>query len=208
MKLLLAGGVNAHISKDHPDYNKYGYGNYFLLQIKEQVDAMIGDGKLVAICTAAKPDKHYLDEVLSELGFMIDDLIILGREDSAEWCKYHAILMTGGETRELHSWLKRTDFALDKLTSCELLGGESAGAYVLTRKLLLDYQPDGSSYEIADGFLPDVNILVAAHVNNPYYHQDSLTVVLKQWCKANKIKYLGLEENEITYIDLSDTDKQ
>jgi hypothetical protein len=197
MKLIRSGGVNSTLNKDNPNYSKHGFGNYFMLQIKPELDELIRQGGTIAICVAAKPDKHHYDQGLTELGFTIEDLTILGRENKAEWGLYDAVLLLGGETRELYSWLQKNHFSLEALSRCVILAGDSAGAYVLSGRTLIDYAPDGQFIEIIDGFLPDIHQLVAAHVNNPYYHKPGLTKVLDTWCKANDIEYVELQEDEL-----------
>lgn len=197
MKLIRSGGVNARLSKTDSDYAKYGFGNYFMLQVKAELDALILQGKPVAICTAAKQNRDDYHRWLADLGFHMNNFTVLGREDGANWEQYAAVLMLGGETKELYAWLQRTGFSLAALRNCSLLGGDSAGAYVLSAKTLIDYTPDGKSFEIVDGFLPGLRQLVAAHVNNTYYHQPSLTKALNEWCRANRVAYLGLAENEV-----------
>lgn len=202
MRLIRSGGVNSTLSKDNPNYSKHGFGNYFMLQIKPKLDELIRQGKTIAICVAAMPDKHHYDQRLTELGFTIGDLTILGREDKAGWDLYDAVLLLGGETRELYAWLQKNHFNLATLSRCVILAGDSAGAYVLSSKTLIDYAPDGQFTEIVDGFLPDIHQLVAAHVNNLYYHKPSLTKVLDTWCKSNSIEYVGLQENELDIKEL------
>jgi hypothetical protein len=197
MKLIRSGGVNSTLNKNNPNYSKHGFGNYFMLQIKPELDELIRQVKTITICVAAKPDKHHYDQRLTGLGFTIEDLTILGREDKAEWGLYDAVLLLGGETRELYSWLQKNHFSLEVLSRCVVLAGDSAGAYVLSGKTLIDYTPDGQLTEIVDGFLPDIHQLVTAHVNNPYYHKFRLTKVLDTWCKTNKIEYVELQENEL-----------
>lgn len=103
----------------------------------------------------------------------------------------------GGDTDELHKWLKATRFSIDKLDNCELLVGDSAGAYVLGRHVLVDYEPDGSLVEIRDdGFVQDENILVFGHVNNPRYHQKGLRDRLDQYAQDVQAKTIALEENQ------------
>lgn len=201
MKLIRSGGVNARLTKIDDYYHTYGFGNYFMAQIKPELDELINHDKEIAICVAAKSNKHEYDQPLLDLGFDLDNFTILGRENSAEWGQYAAILMLGGETKELYSWLKKTEFNPANLKNCHILAGDSAGAYMLSGKTLIDYEPDGSSFEIVDGFLPGLHQLIAAHVNNPYYHEPGLTTVLNKWCEANSVKYIGLQENEMDIID-------
>lgn len=202
MKLIRAGGVNATLQPSDDSYNTYGFGNYFMLQIKPELDEIIKADGTIALCVAAKPNKHHYDQRLTDLGFNIRDFVVLGRDDDAEWEQYSAVLMLGGETKELHNWLAKTRFSVTALKNCRLLGGDSAGAYVLSGKTLVDYTADGSSFEIQDGFLPELNQLIAAHVNNGYYHQTSLTNVLSEWCKANSVEYIELEENELNVLEI------
>lgn len=173
-----------------------------MLQIKPQIDELIEQGKTIALCVAAKPNKHHYDQRLVELGFNVDDFTILGREDKADWSSYAGILILGGETKELYEWMYRTEFSVEVLKSCKILAGDSAGAYVLSGKTLINYMPDGSSFEIVDGFLPGLNQLVAAHINNSHYHMSSLGVALHEWCKSNDVEYLELEENQITIMEI------
>lgn len=200
MKLIRSGGVNARLRKSDTNYNTYGFGNYFILQIKPELDELIKNDEKIAICVAAKPDKHEYDKQIIDLGFDLDHFIILGREDDADWDQYAAILMLGGETKELYLWLNKTSFELARLKNCRILAGDSAGAYVLSGKTLFDYKPDGSSFKIVDGFLPGLRQLVAAHVNNLHYHEPRLTKALNEWCNANATEYVGLQENEIDVV--------
>ena len=197
MKIIRSGGTNASLAKDDPNYAVYGYGNYFLLQLKPEIDQVIESGGEVAICVAAKPNKDRYDKPLEEMGYQLAQLTILGREDVADWSAYDAVMLLGGETKELHDWLVRTGFSIDKLTKCRLLGGDSAGAYVLGSKTIVDYEKDGSSFEIIDGFMPESNLLVAAHVNNTFYHETALGEALKNWASKNNVEYLELEENQL-----------
>ncbi len=202
MKLVRSGGTNGTLDTSDTNYATYGFGNYFMLQIKPELDEIIESGGIIALCVAAKPNKHHYDRPLTDIGFTMSDFTILGRDDEAQWEQYDAVLMLGGETKELHTWLTRTNFNLDSLKNCRILGGDSAGAYVLSGKILIDYTADGSTFEITDGFLPKLNQLIAAHINNMYYHQPELTKVLSQWCKENNVEYIELEEDEIQVIEI------
>ena len=173
-----------------------------MLQIKPEIDSIIENGGKVAVCVAAKPNKDAYDQSLEQIGYALDELIILGREDSVHWSEYSAVVLLGGSTRELYVWLQKTDFSLDLLKKCLLLAGDSAGAYVLGAKVLIDYEKDGSSFEIADGYMPDSKVLVAAHVNNSHYHLPGLSEALGHWCAQHKIDLLELEENEISPVTL------
>jgi hypothetical protein len=197
MKIIHAGGVNGSLGRDDPNYMIYGFGNYFAMQIKDDIQSLINAHKKIAVCVAAKPDKHHYDQRFVEMGFALDDLIFLGRNDMPDWSNYSAILLLGGDTAALHSWLVNTGFAVNKLTQCQLLAGDSAGAYVLARYTMLNYTPNGSKLEISTGFIPELNILVAAHTNNAHYHQPGLEATLRDWCNNNQTEYVPLEENEI-----------
>lgn len=197
MKLIRSGGVNARLNETDDNYHHYGFGNYFMRQIKPELDELMSHDRKIAICVAAKPDTHGYDPYLLDLGFDLDKLTILGREDGAEWSQYAAILMLGGETKALYAWLKKTRFNPASLKNCHILAGDSAGAYVLSAKTLITYAPDGSTFEIVDGFLPGLPQLIAGHSNNPHYHKPGLTVALRKWCETNSVEYIGLQENEI-----------
>lgn len=202
MKLIRSGGTNAKLQKEDEDYYKFGFGNYFMHQIKPELDALIDEGGPIALCVAAKPNKHHYDPRLSDMGFELQNFTILGREDNADWGHYSAVLLLGGETNALYDWLQKTDFSLNALQQCRILAGDSAGAYVLSGKTLIDYTPDGANFEVKDGFLPEVRQLIAAHSNNPRYHTPQLTMTLRQWCQAHAIEYIELQENEITSQDI------
>lgn len=197
MKLIRSGGTNGRLSKTDDEYVTHGFGNYFMLQIKAELDAIISGGEVIALCVAAKQNKQHYNKRLVDIGFDIKDFEILGREDEAHWDRYAAILMLGGETKDLYDWLKRTNFDLATLHNCQLLAGDSAGAYVLSAKTLINYTPDGSSFEIVDGFLPELKQLIVAHINNTYYHKPRLSKVLSAWCMQNGIEYIKLEEDEL-----------
>lgn len=202
MKVIHSGGVNASLGKDDPSYDIYGFGNYFMVQVRDELERLIANGKKVAVCVAAKPNKEHYHQRFIDNGFSPEDFTFLGREDNADWGSYDAILLLGGETRELSNWLVRTNFDVTNLSNCQLLAGDSAGAYVLAAKVIVDYEVDGSSFEITDGFMPDFNVLIAAHVNNTYYHSESLGKVLAEWCEENKVEYVELKENELKITNL------
>lgn len=202
MKLIRSGGTNSSLTKDQPEYYTHGYGNSVMVQIKPTLDALIEEGGEIAICVAAKPDKHHYDQRLLDAGFRLEELVILGREDGAAWSQYSAVIMLGGETRALYSWLIRTQFSIESLTQCSILVGDSAGAYVLSGKFLMDYTPDGKSFEIHDGFIPSLNQLIASHANNTYYHQADAREAFSKWCKDNGCEFIPLEENEINFSEI------
>ncbi len=183
--------------KNDPNYNKYGFGNYFMIQIRTLLQNLISDKKTIAVCVAAKPNKHHYDQNFIDMGFNVNDFTFLGREDSANWNSYDAVLLLGGETKALHSWMLKNNFNIRDMVNCELIAGDSAGAYVLASKTLVDYTADGSHFEIIDGFMPEIKILFAAHANNPYYYKESLGVALEKWCGENDVQYVSIEENQI-----------
>jgi hypothetical protein len=197
VKLIRSGGTNAALGKSDTEYATHGFGNYFMLQIKAELDAIIDDGGVIALCVAAKENKQHYDERLVDIGFRSDNFEIIGKEDEVDWGRYNAVLMLGGETKELYSWLIRTNFNKSALTNCQLLEFDSAGAYVLSGKTLIDYMPDGSSFEIVEGFLPKLNQVIAAHVNNLHYHKLGLSKALSAWCMKHDVEYIELEENEL-----------
>lgn len=202
MKVIHVGGVNTTLGKDDPNYAVYGYGNYFMVQLKDQIDQILQAGGKVAVCVATRADKHYFDSRFLEMGYNLDQLTILGRDDSADWPSYQAILLFGGSTRELYDWMIRTKFSVGKLKDCELLAGESAGAYVLASKILVNYDAEGTKIEIIDGFIPELPILVLAHTNNPYYCTPELKSKLGTWCEDHQVDLVGLAENEMREVIL------
>lgn len=194
---MLSGGVNRAILKDDPEYTIHGFGNYFMLQIRDEIEDIIRDHGTVAVCVAAKPNKNHYDQRFIDMGFNLNDFTFVGRNEKPEWEQYDAIILLGGETKALHTWLTENQFDITQLKRCKFIAGDSAGAYVLGRYTLLDYEADGSKLKITDGFVPQLNILVAAHTNNHRYHQDALGMELQDWCKQNQVEYVGLQENEM-----------
>lgn len=85
MKLVRSGGTNASLEKDEINYIKYDFGNYFMLQIKPDLNELVGQRKEISLCVAVKPNKHPYNQRLSDIGFNVDDFNILGRDDDAEW---------------------------------------------------------------------------------------------------------------------------
>lgn len=203
MKIIYSGGVNGSIRKDELDYYTYGFGNYFMLQIRDELEELITQSGVIAVCVAAKPNKVRYERRFIDMGFELDSFVFLGRENKAEWGRYDAIIILGGETKELKKWLDKNGFNVGSLTRCRLIAGDSAGAYVLASYTLIDYKADGSRFEIVKGFIPELNILVAAHTNNNHYHQRGLGAALKKWCTENKAEYIGLKENEIKVTELT-----
>ncbi len=202
MKIIHSGGVNGSILNDNPQYSIYGFGNYFMLQIRNELEDLIREHKTIAVCVAAKSNKNHYDQRFIDMGFNLQEFIFIGRDDKPKWEQFDAILILGGETRELHAWLTESKFNIARLKRCKLIAGDSAGAYVLGKHTLIDYEADGSRFKIIDGFIPELNILIAAHVNNDHYHKGGLDAVLREWCKNNKVEYVSLEENEIKITEL------
>lgn len=202
MKLMYFGGSNTTLAKDNPLYDRYGYGNYFVVQIMDELKTLLGAGKKIALCVAASSHKVDYRTKFTEIGLDIDDFILLDKQDAVSWGSYHAILMFGGETVRLYDWLNDTDFSIDKLINCEFVAGDSAGAYVLAKNALVDYSPDGSMIDIRPGFIPELDILVAAHVNNSHYHKAPLDQNLRAWCKDNNSEYVGLKENQQIILEV------
>lgn len=196
MNLIQSGGVNGTLGKDEPTYSTYGFGNYFMLQIKDEIDALIQASATIAVIVAAKPNKQHYDQRFIDMGFSLEAFVFLGREDGADWGSYDAVFILGGETKELHTWLNKTNFSLQELTKCQLLAGDSAGAYVLARNTVVDYAHDGTNVQIVDGFVPSQNLLIAAHVNNNFYHTPELDLAFRTWAVDHHAEYVQLKENE------------
>lgn len=197
MRIIHSGGVDAWIDPESDDYSTNGYGNYFMVQIKNELDTRLADGERIAVVVAAKPNKNHFDERFKSAGFNIDDFIILGQRDTAEWEAYNAVLLLGGSTKNLYKWLTKNSFSIESLTNCTLLAGDSAGAYVLGKHTMIDYTPDGTRLKIIDGFIPHLNILVAGHINNVRYHTPDLSRTIAQWCSEHSVEYVALRENQM-----------
>lgn len=103
----------------------------------------------------------------------------------------------GGNNRDLYEWLIKTEFSIDKLSECELLAGDSAGAYALGEYMMIDNQPDGNKFKAEKGFVPGSNMIFAAHVNNSKYHREGLTHALEKFAKDKEIELRLLQENEL-----------
>lgn len=199
MRTILVGGVNGSLNPGDEGFDDYGKGKgYFVRKMIDDIRAC--DSTKVAIVTAAKENKHHFDELMADSGIDMDAATVLNTGDNPDWSDYEVIIMTGGSTQRLHDWLAETGFSLDKLDNCELLIGESAGAYVLGAKVIAEYTPDGKELVFIDGFNPKSRVLVAAHVNNPYYHRDGLTLRLEKYCTENDLKLVLLEENEVAEL--------
>lgn len=195
MKIVYSGGTNSALTPDDSTYNKYGLGGYFIRKLKNDIGAV--DQSSIAVVVASNENKDHFNELLTDCGLDVNKINILSRGDSPKWGEYQIIFLLGGTTKMLYDWLKATDFSLGRLKSCKLLAGASAGAYVLGAKTMIDYNPDGTDLIVDDGFYSGSNILVAAHVNNTYYHQDGLTRVIEEYCAAHNLELLMLEENQL-----------
>ena len=60
MKLICSGGVNAELLPSEETYDQHGFGNYFMLQIKPDLNKISENGELIALCVAAKPEHFWI----------------------------------------------------------------------------------------------------------------------------------------------------
>lgn len=185
MKIVYRGGYN----KRDPESVK----NSTIFEYLPIIKNLYERGQSIAVVTLAKPDGYY-DELLLPIRDKVD-VIGTPNIENVTWGKYDLIILMGGDTPTLQSWLRKGKFSLNQFKEKSVIVGDSAGALVLC-PYYYDGQPDDIKVKWYQGMNPGGNILVLVHANNPHYAPEGLFPLVQQFAKDKNLTVVKINENQ------------
>ena len=191
MKIIYRGGYNKNDEKSVKNSSIYCYNN--------KISSFFKKGKRIALIMAAMPKGYFLEYIKKEI---LNKCNVIERDyiGKINWRDYDLIIVFGGNTKDVHEFLKSKKFSFNKLKSDVELIGDSAGAFIFSRwypnhKYKLDKNGKliWESVKFHKGFLEKGNFICMVHYNRlNKFAQDKI----KEFAKTKNLEILKLKENE------------
>jgi peptidase E len=181
MKIIYSGGYQRNLETSYKNSWWYRYAD------------ILNSDVSVAVVTLAKPDGSYNQHLKQ-----FSKVEVIDRKSSiVDWSKYKAIFIAGGPTDTLKEEMVKRDFALSKLDPDAIVLGDSAGAYIMCSYFFTDSDGDpGKQVNFYEGFNPESKNIYIAHSDNPYYTNDLLIQLVKDFATEHGLEVFSLKENE------------
>jgi hypothetical protein len=188
-------------------YNKYdpeSVARSMFFRHAGEINEVAWAGKGVCIVTLAKPD-HYYDTMMVNASIDLDSVFVVDSTNTqVNWSEFDLVVVPGGDTEQLIREMQNRDFNPRILKPESKYIGDSAGTQLMCAKWV-NYDNKSAEFSIKDGLLPESNLVVIVHRNNPRYISQKAVDAASEYASSSypKMRLLELDENDEVVFWLS-----